>query len=114
MKKKLFIISSEKIFSPNGKDFYCDNIDMQSTPEKLSEHFDVHVISKKTKKIKSKQIKIDSINIRENIVKYLIQIIKTRNETNSKYLIVSISPYTFLASLVLWILKKKTLCLFKK
>ena len=107
MKKKLFIISSEKISSPNGKDFYCDNIDMQSTPEKLNKYFDVHVISKKTKKVKSKQIKINSINVSENIFKYLIQIIKTRNETNSKYLIVSISPYTFLASLVLWIFKKK-------
>ena len=107
MKKKLFIISSEKISSPNGKDFYCDNIDMQSTPEKLNNHFDVHVISKKTKKVKSKQIKINSINISENIFQYLIQIIKTRNETSSKYLIVSISPYTFFASLVLWIFKKK-------
>ena len=107
MKKKLFIISSEKISSPNGKDFYCDNIDMQSTPEKLNQYFDVHVISKKTTKAKTKQIKIDSINISENIFKYIIQIIKTRNETNSKYLIVSISPYTFFASLVLWIFKKK-------
>ena len=107
MKKKLFIISSEKISSPDGKDFYCDNIDMQSTPEKLNKYFDVHVISKKTKKVKSKQIKIKSINISENIFKYLIQIINTRNETNSKYLIVSISPYTFFASLVLWIFKKK-------
>ena len=50
MKKKLFIISSEKISSLDGKNFFCDNIDMQSTPEKLTEFFDVDVKKKKTNK----------------------------------------------------------------
>ncbi len=106
MKKKLFIISSEKI-SSDGKDFFCDNVDMQSTPEKLSKYFEIFVISKKTKKKKSMKINLKSINISDNIIKYLFQIIKTRNEIDSKYLMVSLSPYTFFAGLMLWILKKK-------
>ena len=106
MKKKLFIISSEKI-SSKDEDFFCDNVDMQSTPEKLNKNFEVSIISKKTKKKKSMKMNLKSINVSENIIKYLFQIIKTRNEIDSKYLIVSLSPYTFFAGLMLWTLKKK-------
>ena len=107
MKKKLFIISSEKISSLDGKNFFCDNIDMQSTPEKLTEFFDVDVISKKTNKKKSMKINLNSINISGNIINYLIEVIKTTKNPNTKYLIISISPYTFLACLILRILGKK-------
>ena len=107
MKKKLFIISSEKISSTDKKEFFCDNTDMQSTPEKLCEFFDVNIVSKKTNEKKSIKINLNSINISKNIIKYLIEIIKISKTQNTKYLIISISPYTFLASIMLWILGKK-------
>ena len=108
MKKKLFIISSEKIYHSDEKDFFCDNIDMKSTPEKLDDFFDVNILAKKTNKNRSLKIKLKSINTSGNILKYLNEIIKTKKDSNSKYLIISISPYTFLASLVLRILRKET------
>ena len=48
MKKKLFIISNESI-SHNEK-FYCDNIDLKSTPEGLNKKFDVNLLGRKSKK----------------------------------------------------------------
>ena len=47
----LFIISNESVFEENGN-FYCDNIDLKSTPEGLSKIFKVSVC-KKIKKKKS-------------------------------------------------------------
>ena len=37
MKKKLFIFSNESIFLQESK-FYCDNIDLKSTPEGLNKN----------------------------------------------------------------------------
>ncbi len=38
MKKKLFIFSNESIKLQNGK-FYCDNIDIKTTPEGLNKKY---------------------------------------------------------------------------
>ena len=44
--KTLVIISNEKI-SKNKNEFYCDNIDMKSIPEGLSENFNVLILARK-------------------------------------------------------------------
>ena len=49
MKKKLFIFSNEKIFSQDGK-FYCDNIDLKSSPEGLNKKFEVNLFARKSNK----------------------------------------------------------------
>ena len=46
--KKLFIISNESIFESEKK-YFCDNLDMKSTPEGLNSHFDVNVVARKSK-----------------------------------------------------------------
>ena len=46
MKKKLFIISNEAVNIEDGK-FYCDNIDLKSTPEGLNKKFDVNLFTRK-------------------------------------------------------------------
>ena len=51
MKKKLFIFSNEKISLEDGK-FFCDNIDLKSTPEGLSKKYEKKI----TKKKKPKQV----------------------------------------------------------
>ena len=48
----LFIISNESVFEENGN-FYCDNIDLKSTPEGLSKIFKVNLFVRKSKKKKS-------------------------------------------------------------
>ena len=47
MKKKLFIFSNESINSLDGK-FYCDNIDLKTTPEGLNKKFDVNLFGRKS------------------------------------------------------------------
>ena len=49
MKKKLFVFSNENIFSQDEK-FFCDNIDIKSTPEGLNKKFEVNLFGRKSKK----------------------------------------------------------------
>ena len=61
MKKKLFIFSNERINSLDGK-FYCDNIDLKTTPEGLNKKFDVNLFGRKSNINRSHEIKIKRIS----------------------------------------------------
>ena len=106
--KKLFIISNESIFESENK-YFCDNLDMKSTPEGLNKNFEIIIIARKSKKIRTHEINVKNINPADSIFSFLKNIFKTLNEKDSKFLIISISPYTFLASLFLRLFKKKPL-----
>ena len=95
MKKKLFIFSNESIFLQEGK-FFCDNIDLKSTPEGLNKKFDINLFGKKSSKKRVHEIKLKKIKIFSNIISYLSNVIKSSKVENSSFLIISISPYTFL------------------
>ena len=106
--KKLFIISNESIFNYEGN-FFCDNIDMKSTPEGLGKNFDVSIIARKSRKIRSHKINLKNVKTYGNIILYLIGIFSSLKENNHKYLIISISPFTFFACVFLRIFKKKSI-----
>ena len=106
--KKLFIITNESIFENDGK-FFCDNLDLKSTPEKLNKYFEVNLIGRKSLAERSHEIKINNIKLYSSIFLFIISIIKTTRIDQSNYLVVSISPYTFLASLFIRIFGKKSL-----
>ncbi len=104
--KKLFIISNESIYSDNSGS-YCDNLDQKTTPEGLRDFFEVSIIARKSKKKRSHLIKTENIFSHKNIFSYLLQIKKTFNINDSKYLLISITPYTFVACLLIKLFKKK-------
>ena len=104
--KKLFIISNESIFNYQGK-FFCDNIDMKSTPEGLSNKFEVNIIARKSNKIKSHKINLKNVKIYGNLISFLLGVLNTSKSEDSKYLIMSISPFTMIACILLALLKKK-------
>ena len=104
--EKLFIISNESIFNYE-ENFFCDNIDLKSTPEGLSTKFEVNLIGRKSKKIRSHRINVKNIKIYRNFLSYLLGIAKSLKEKQSNYLIISISPFTFLACILIKIFKKK-------
>ena len=106
MKKKLFIFSNESILSHEGK-FFCDNIDLKTTPEGLNKKFEVNLFGRKSKKERSHEIKIKKIKIFSNIFSYISSIIKSTKQEDAKYLIISISPYTFIVSIFLRMFGKK-------
>ena len=94
MKKKLFIFSNESIFFQEGK-FFCDNIDLKSSPEGLNKKFEVHLFGRKSSKKRAHEIKLKKIKIFSNIFSYLSEVINSSKVENTKFLVISISPYTF-------------------
>jgi len=106
MKKKLFIFSNESILSHEGK-FFCDNIDLKTTPEGLNKKFEVNLFGRKSKKERSHEIKIKKIKIFSNIFSYISSVIKSTKQADAKYLIISISPYTFIVSIFIRMFGKK-------
>lgn len=107
MKNKLFIITNESIFPNKNKDYFCDNIDLKSIPEGLNEFFVVEIIGRLSRKQRSKKINIKNINAFKSIFSYLYFIYKSFKLNNVRYLIISLSPYTFLANILLKIFSKK-------
>ena len=82
--EKLFIISNESIFNYEGS-FFCDNIDLKSTPEGLSKKFKVNIICRLSKKIRSHKINIENIKAYGNIFSYLSGVLISLKEQKSKY-----------------------------
>ena len=106
MKKKLFIFSNESI-SVEDEKFFCDNLDLKSTPEGLNKKFEVNLLGRKSFKKRSHEIKIKRIKVFSNIFSYLSEVKNSSKNLDSKFLIISISPYTFLISLFIKILGRK-------
>ena len=102
----LNIITNESVSKKDEK-YSCDNIDLKSIPESLSQYTQVKLIGRKSKIQRNKEIHIDNFSIHGNIFSYLFAIIKKKEKQKDKYLIISISPYTFLACIVLSIFKVK-------
>ena len=100
MKKKLFIFSNESIFTQDEK-FFCDNIDIKSTPEGLNKKFEIHLFGRKSNTKRAHEIKLKKIKIFSNIFSYLYEVIKSTKIENTKYLVISITPYTLLICIFL-------------
>ncbi len=111
-RKNLAIISNEKTFF-NKFNHFCDNLDLKSIPEGLNSYFNIELFTRNSKKNRfSHKINIKNICATDNIFSYLLNIIKKRKNINF-YLIVSLTPYTFLACILLFFLGKKTFLYFR-
>ena len=100
MKKKLYIFTNEKIF-PQDEKFFCDNIDLKSSPEGLNKKFEVNLFGRKSSKKRTHEIKLKKLKIFSNIFSYLSEIKRSSKIENTKFLVISISPYTFFICLFL-------------
>ena len=105
MKKNLYI-SNERIYTEDNK-FYCDNIDIKTTPEGLNKKFEVNILGRNSKIKRSHEIKIKKIKIFNNIFSYISSVINAIKKQDSKFLIISITPYTFIISLFIKFLGHK-------
>ncbi len=108
MKKKLFIISNEKFYLDEKK-YFCDHIAEKTLPDGLNSKFDVTIIGRSTNIKRAHQLKIKNIENYNFLISYLIAIFKKLLKGESKFLILSISPYTFLASLIFIFFRSKPL-----
>ena len=104
--KKLFIITNEKLQEKNGH-FFCDNIDIKTTPEGLKNYFDVQLFARESKDPRTHSINLDNVKSFKSLLSFLIAIIKIPDVKNTEFLLISLSPFTFLACIFLRLLKKK-------
>ena len=95
--KNLNIITNEKIYF-NKKFFFAENIDCPSIVDGLSKYFNIKVFGRKSHKIEKNLIlKKKKIYLSNNIFNFIKNIILNINFNSSYTLIISITPYTFLA-----------------
>jgi len=104
--QKLIIVTNESIFN-NGQHFFCDNLDLKSTPEGLANFFDVNLIGRNSKIKRNHSINLSNVKNCNNIFIYLYEIFKTFKHNNNKYLIISITPFTFFACIFIKLFRKK-------
>jgi len=105
--KKIIIIGNEKI-SENKNGFYCDNVDMKTIPEELNKNFDIVFIARKSKVERSHILDLNKIQTASNIFSFLYNIFKTFKHKETKYFLVSITPFTFFAYFILFFFRKET------
>ena len=98
--QKLFIITNESIFQ-NDNEYFCDNIDLKSTPEGLNKKFEVNLIARKSNTERVFEINLKKIKIFSSIFSFIFEILSCARNKETKFLIISISPYTFLACIFL-------------
>ena len=106
IKKNLVILNNEKVFCKENN-FYCDDMDVKSIPEGLALHNDVFYISRRLKKIGKHKLNLKNIKVASNILTFLYYIFNTFKIKNNSYLLISISPYTFVSFLFLKLFRKK-------
>lgn len=106
MKDRLVIISNERFYF-DGDSFYCDNIAEKTLPDEFENKFLVSVVGRYSKKKKSHRLNLNNLNQNKFLIFYLFSILKKIIEGKSKFLILSITPYTFLATLLFIFSKKK-------
>jgi len=109
--KDLIIINNEKIFQDNNN-FYCDNLDLKILPEDLNKYHKVQYIVRNSNKKGGQKINLKNIKAASNIFKFISFIYKTFKIPNAKYLLICITPYTFLAFLTLFLFGKKNIFVY--
>jgi glycosyltransferase involved in cell wall biosynthesis len=104
--KDLFIIGNEKI-SNNSKKFFSANIDFKTIIEGLSNSFNLKVLARKSNKKENFSVNYKNIILSENIFTYLLNIfLSLKKKKENIYLIISITPFTFLSFLILFLFTK--------
>ena len=101
----LVIINNEKVFKENNS-FYCDNLDLKIIPEELNEYYKVQYIVRSSNKKGKQNIKLSDIKTASNIFQFIYFVFKTFKIPNTSYLLVCITPYTFLSFLILFLFGK--------
>ncbi len=105
-KNPVIIINNEKVFKV-GDNHYCDNLDMKVLPEGLNANHEVEFIVRSSKVKGSQPLNLRSIKVASNIFKFIYFIINTFKKKNASYLLITITPYTFIAFIVLFLFRKK-------
>jgi len=102
----LVVLNNEKVAKKNNK-FYSRNYNFKILPEGLNKHFKVEYIVRKSNTKEHHELNLQNVKIASNIIQFIYFVISTLKNKNTKYYIITISPYTFIAFLFLFLFRKK-------
>jgi glycosyltransferase involved in cell wall biosynthesis len=106
MKKNLVIINNEKCIK-KGDNFYCENIEISSITNLLSKTLNIKLILRESAVNPIHKISNSKVITSSNIFIFIKNIVNSVIRDNAKYLIISVTPYTFISFLFLLLFKKK-------
>ena len=106
MKKNLVIINNEKC-SIKESDLYCENIEIKSLSENLKNKYNIKFLLRKGNITPVYKIDKSNTKISSNILSFTKNLIISIIKDRADYLIISVTPYTFLSFLLLFLFKKK-------
>ena len=99
MSINLVIISNEKFYIKENN-FYCDNVAEKTLPDGLNKTFNIEVIARSTNLKRAHELTFKNVILFKSLIFYLLEVAKKIREKNNKFLILSISPYTFFATIL--------------
>ena len=102
----LVVLNNEKISKDDNK-FYCRNFNFKILPEGLNKFFNVQYIARKSKMNEHHELTLSDVKIASNIFQFIYYVVSTFKYKNTKYYIITITPYTFLAFIFLALFRKK-------
>ena len=109
---KINLITNESLNFKN-ENYFCNNKEIKTLTEGLSTYCFTQLFGRTSKKIKAHKILYKKINLKKNIFSFLILIYKEFKKEKCTYLVVSLSPYTFLSIILFKIFKKKYIILLR-
>ena len=104
--ENLVVLNNEKISKKNNE-FYCRNFNFKILPEGLNKFFNVQYIARRSNTEEHHKLNLQSVKAASNIIQFIYYVISTFKNKNTKYYIITITPYTFLAFLFLAMFRKK-------
>ena len=102
----LVVLNNEKVSKENNE-FYSRNYNFKILPEGLNKYFKVEYIVRKSNTKEHHKLNLQNVKIASNIIQFIYFVISTFKNKNTKYYIITISPYTFVAFLFLFLFRKK-------
>ena len=109
---KINLITNESLNFKN-ENYFCNNKEIKTLTEGLSTYCFTQLFGRTSKKIKAHKILYKKITHKKNIFSFLILIYKEFKKEKCTYLVVSLSPYTFLSIILFKIFKKKYIILLR-
>jgi len=103
---ELIVLNNEKV-SKKGNVYYSRNYNLKILPEGLNDFLNVKYIARKSNVEENHRMNFTNIKISSNIFQFIYFVFSTFKNKNAKYFIITISPYTFIAFIFLFIFRKK-------
>lgn len=103
---ELIVLNNEKV-SKDNKNFFSRNYNFKILPEGLNKYFKVKYIVRKSNIRENHRLNLKDVYVASNIFQYIKFVLSTFKNNKSKYFLICISPYTFIAFLFLFLFRKK-------